>query len=153
MTSAHRAFVETYSKIHKQQNEAVKERMKKYNLAQKERYDKQRKVPVQYAPNEAVIVDMTPRMVGNKRKLRINKHRGVIIDKIGDNAYVVKLDDTNKYMPVNVSQIYRLSVKPSNQSILPSMKKHNANVKKLSKRSIQRRRQRKATLKTKRAND
>ena len=41
------------------------------------------------------------------KKLPINRIHGVIVDKIGDNAYTLRLSKSHKYVPVNVSQIYK----------------------------------------------
>ena len=42
------------------------------------------------------------------KKLPINRVHGVIVDKIGDNAYTLRLSKSHRYVPVNVSQIYKI---------------------------------------------
>ena len=67
--------------------------MDKYNQQRKRYYDKNRIPPREYVNDECVYVDVSVGKVGNKAKLPINRKRAHIIDKIGDNAYVVRYDN------------------------------------------------------------
>ena len=80
--------------------------MEKYDKYRKEYYDKKRVKPTEYKNLEKVIVDVSGKVVGNKKKLNINRKQGVIIDKINDNAYVVQFDDKTR-KTVNIKQIYK----------------------------------------------
>ncbi|MCP5014178.1 MAG: hypothetical protein GY938_02715, partial [Ketobacter sp.] len=70
-------------------------------------FDKNRIDATEYQNMTEVWVDADERKVGNARKLPINRMHGTIIDRIGENAYTIQLTQSGKYMPVNVSQIYR----------------------------------------------
>ena len=64
--------------------------------------------PTHYVDGQEVWVDVSVGKVGNERKLGINRKRGIIIDKISQNAYIVKYDD-GKVEPMNVDRLYTLS--------------------------------------------
>ena len=89
--------------------------MEKYDKYRKEYYDKKRVKPTEYKNLEKVIVDVSGKVVGNKKKLNINRKQGVIIDKINDNAYVVQFDDKTR-KTVNIKQIYKDVVDNSDNS-------------------------------------
>ena len=85
----------------------IKFNMIRYNAQRKVDYDKHRIPPTEYYNGDEVWIDADERHVGNVKKLPINRVHGVIVDKIGDNAYTLRLSKSHKYVPVNVSQIYK----------------------------------------------
>ncbi|MCP4478195.1 MAG: transposase family protein, partial [Planctomycetaceae bacterium] len=107
MDAGHRAYVSKMAEYYDKMDKHIKANMLKYNKQRKTYFDKNRIDATEYQNMTEVWVDADERKVGNARKLPINRMHGTIIDRIGENAYTIQLTKSGKYMPVNVSQIYR----------------------------------------------
>ena len=107
MNAGHRSYVAKMAKYYEAMDAHIKFNMIRYNARRKIDYDKNRIPATHYYDGDEVWIDADERKVGNKRKLPINRVKGVIVDKIGDNAYTLRLTQSGKYVPVNVSQIYK----------------------------------------------
>ena len=88
----------------------MKKNMSKYDKYRKSYFDKNRKEPVEYGNLERVVVDVSDRVKGNKRKLNINRREGQIIDKLNDNVYIVQYED-GKREAVNINRIYKIETR------------------------------------------
>ena len=88
----------------------MKKNMSKYDRYRKSYFDKNRKEPVEYGNLERVVVDVSDRVKGNKRKLNINRREGQIIDKLNDNVYIVQYED-GKREAVNINRIYKIETR------------------------------------------
>ena len=84
----------------------IKANMKKYDIQRKQYYDKNRKEPTKYEIGEKVVVDASVGKCGNIKKLNIHRKPSIILDKINDNAYVVRYED-GKTEKVNIERIYK----------------------------------------------
>jgi len=105
---AHRAWMRGREALRRDLLESVRVRNATYQAHQKRIFDQKRTKPLHFPPNANVAVDTTDAHTGNAAKLPLNRDIGTIIDKIGDNAYVVKLLKDGRYMPVNVARMYRI---------------------------------------------
>ena len=86
--------------------EEMKANMKRYDTQRKRYFDKHRAAPIKYEFGDKVVVDTKASKVGNKAKLNINRKQAVILDKLNDNAYVVRYDSGEKEA-VNIKRIFR----------------------------------------------
>jgi len=84
----------------------IKQRLNKYDKERKKYYDKNRKKSKEYKKGDNVIIDNTQRVVGNKRKLDINRDKGVIMEKINNNSYLVK-NSKGEFKKINITHIYQ----------------------------------------------
>ena len=142
----HRDYIRLIGEYQKHLQKEVKYNMDKYNKSQKQQYDKKRVPATKYVNKQVVWVDWSQGQVGNLAKLPINRRRAVIIDKIGDNVYVVRYAN-GKVAPVNVERIYTITEKDDNNS-KPTDNKPNDTIKIISStRKRQRRRQQRTAKK------
>ena len=102
----------------------------KYDAKRKELYDRKRVPATHYRPGQKVWVDISVAKVGNVRKLGINRKPAIIIDQLGENAYVVEYDN-KKVEPVNVDRLY---------TVIRESNKHGKNKQKNFKRRQKKRR-------------
>ena len=108
LDAEHRAGIRALIKHRDSLRKEIAAATEKYNAKRKELYDKNRVAPTQYRNNQTVWVDVSVGKVGNARKLGINRKRAIIMDKISQNAYIIKYDD-GKVEPMNVDRLYTLS--------------------------------------------
>ena len=87
----------------------MKYNMKRYDEYRKQYYDKNRKPAKEYKRGEEVMVDFNQGVSGNKKKLDINRRRGIVVDKLNDNSYMIKYKDSDKLEGVNIKRIFKLN--------------------------------------------
>ena len=63
--------------------------------------------PIEYKNLERVVVDVSDKVKGNKKKLNINRKEATVIDKINNNVYVVQYDN-GKRETINIKRIYKI---------------------------------------------
>ncbi|MCP4477245.1 MAG: hypothetical protein GY818_04050, partial [Planctomycetaceae bacterium] len=80
----------------------------RYQSYQKTAFDQKRVPAVHYDCFEEVWIDETDTQVGTAAKVNANRRKGVIVDKIGENSYLVKLTKSGRYTPVNVGRMYKV---------------------------------------------
>ena len=153
LSSAQREFVELQQKLQSNLREEVRCNMAQYNKYNKRKYDEKRQPPTHYANGQQIYVDADPAVVGNKRKLAINRKKATIIDKISDNAYIVRYNNAPYVVePVNVERMYTVQWIDAPVQIQPLIKLSNNTIntkaaKRNRRRSIQRARKRKRNIK------
>ena len=108
LNAGHRSYIDKMAEYYQAMDAHIKFNMIRYNAQRKVDYDKHRIPPTEYYNGDEVWIDADERHVGNVKKLPINRVHGVIVDKIGDNAYTLRLSKSHRYVPVNVSQIYKI---------------------------------------------
>jgi len=104
----HRAFIRKQQHHRTALHDMINSRVLKYNQYRKSLYDEHRAPPTHYLSGEHVKIDWSSGMVGNKAKLSINRREAEIIDRIGENAYIVRYVDNGYYQPVNVDRMYKM---------------------------------------------
>ena len=107
LSAEHRNFIAAAAKHREHLMKEIQATSKQYEESMKRAYDRSRESPTHYPPGQVIYVDFAVGTVGNRRKMAINRKRGVIIDKISSNAYVVAYDD-GKIEPVNVDRLYTI---------------------------------------------
>ena len=108
LNAEHRAGINQLIKHRENLKQEIAASQAKYNQKRKELYDRQRVAPTHYSSGQEVWIDVSVGKVGNAAKLGINRKKGHILDKISQNAYIVKFDN-GKVEPVNVDRLYTLS--------------------------------------------
>ena len=114
LDAEHRAGITELKKHRENLKKEIAAVREKYNKKRKELYDKSRVAPTHYKDGQEVWIDISVGKVGNARKLGINRKRGHILDKLSQNAYIVKFDD-GKVEPINVDRLYTLSKSCTNK--------------------------------------
>ena len=129
LNAGHRSYIDKMAEYYQAMDAHIKFNMIRYNAQRKIDYDKHRIPPTKYYNGDEVWIDADERQVGNLKKLPINRVHGVIVDKIGDNAYTLRLSKSHRYVPVNVSQIYKIlpveaDMTKSNDGLTKSARAH-----------------------------
>ena len=106
LNGEHRAYIEQLQRLRNDMADQIRSRRKKYDAARKRSFDRKRVPAIHYKVNEVVYVDTRAGQQGNARKLPINRKRGRILDKIGQNVFVIRYDD-GEIDKVNVARIYK----------------------------------------------
>ena len=113
LNAEHRAGIVQLRNRRKHLQKEIQQTRIKYDAKRKEVYDRNRVAATHYGPNQEVWIDISVGKVGNAQKLGINRKRGIIIDQIGENTYVVEYDDKT-VEPVNVERIYTIHRESNN---------------------------------------
>ena len=146
----HRHFIR-FSKEHRSKlTQMIKKRLARYNKDRKRLYDSRRIQPTHYSNLERVGVDWYVTTEGNARKLAINQRIAEIIDKVGENAYIVRYVDTGHYQPVNVDRLYKMiEIKDDPDGLTKSGRRHLLKSSSYQQRKNRRKRARAKVKKTK----
>ena len=107
MNRTHRDAIELLDQYHSVLQSEIKAARDHYDRNSKKYYDKKRTATPELSLGTVVYVDMSLAKVGNKKKLGINRKKGRITDRIGQNVYVIKYEN-GKFEPVNIERIYRV---------------------------------------------
>ena len=106
LNGEHREYIAQMQKLRDDMAEQIHSRQTKYNAARKRDFDRGRVPAVHYKVNDIVYVDTRSGRHGNARKLPINRKRGRVLDKVGENVFVIRYDDGD-IDKVNVQRIYK----------------------------------------------
>ena len=145
LNAEHRAGIDQLIKHRENMKQEIAASQAKYNVKRKQLYDKQRVAPTHYASGQEVWIDVSVGKVGNAAKLGINRKKGHILDKISQNAYIVKFDN-GKVEPVNVERLYTLSRVKRNDKRDKKWKKNGKNSHRNFKRRAKKRQLKKNTI-------
>ena len=100
-----------FIQVRKQQYEMLQKQVKSNcdfsSKKMKEYYDQKRIEPKHYQPGMIVYINHDVCVVGNKRKISINRRRATIVDRISDNAYIIRYEN-GRTVPCNIDRIYSL---------------------------------------------